>query len=376
LVAIILPLSANLYTMNNLPTSVVIASVLKPADDVRNFEKLAGTLTQSGHYQVTVAGREPRGSHPHNTINLHSWPHFKRLSIGRLFVPIRFYKLLRKTRPRVVIVTTFELLPMAVLYRWFHQTKLVYDVQEDYFRNLWFQHHYRPGFKQVLAIGIRKIELLCHPWISAYFLAEKCYLNDLKFTREKGVVLENKSLPIPAGERQPKAVFTGTITPYSKAAESIELFLKIKDHLGLESMTVIGHCPVKSYGQYLEETYGPNKFVRLELSVEPVPHQLICDEISTASLGIIGYQTDRVNRHKVPTKLFEYTSARLPFLVQAGSHWAAIGKELGGAIPVDFKSPEQAQLEGYFLHHDWSNTDYQWEEEVPHLIKKMNQILT
>lgn len=155
------------------------------------------------------------------------------------------------------------------------------------------------------------------------------------------MILENKSIPISSGKNTPnfKVIFTGTITSYSQAKESIDVYLNIKDQLPKSRLTVIGHTPVSSYRRLMENSYKDHSEIALKLSSNPASHAEIIKEISTANLGIIGYTPNPVNVNKVPTKLYEYTAAKLPYLVQEQTTWSEIGEKLGGAISIDFSSP-------------------------------------
>lgn len=326
---------------------IAIASVLKPVDDVRNFEKIGASLAKISGYSVTTLGIQGNADTAEN-MTFQTWKPFKRLSLGRLRVQYQFWQAMRKLKPDLIIVTTHELLVASVLYKVFFKCKLVYDVQEDYFKNLWHQRFYPSGIRHLAAIVIRMVELLSAPFFNAFFLAEAIYEKDIRFTRKRCVVLDNKSLPITKLDSKGfKVVFTGTVSHYSKAAESIELFLKLKDAIPEASMTIIGYCPKLSYKRKLQGEFGDK--VTLCLSDSPVAHSEIVEQIATASLAIIGYDPNPINEYKIPTKLYEYTAARLPYLVRRDSYWAEIGEELGNAIPVDFEQPDLEQIKSILM---------------------------
>lgn len=332
--------------MSKKKAKIVIASVLKPVDDVRNYEKIGCTLQKSGRYQVIMIGSKSDNMPDNNEIEFQSWKEFKRLSLGRLFIQFAFVKALFKTRPSVVIITTHELLIASLVYKALSPCKLVYDVQEDYFQNLWYQHFYPRMIRVPLAVVIRSSEWISRPFISHYLLAEATYLIDISFIKGKATTLDNKSLPIsnhPSSESF-NVIFTGTLTGYSKVIESIKLYSRIKSQFSNPRMIVIGHCPSKSYYSQLEILASQDQSISLLIQDHPVPHDEIVSVIAKANLAIIGYESNPINALKIPTKQYEYTVAKLPYLVRENTYWSQLGETWGGSISINFDSPESVDI--------------------------------
>ncbi len=355
---------------------IVIASVLKPVDDVRNYEKIGCSLAKQAGYEVHILGTE--GNIQKGRILPHSWKPFKRLSFGRIKIQWQYLSKLKSLRPEVLIVTTHELLLASVLHKMTFGAKIIYDVQEDYFKNLWHQHFYPAVLRHAMAIVLRIIEYACSPFIATFVLAEKTYLNDLNFIGNRGLVLDNKSLEIPLQKKSTKfkVVFTGTISHYSRAAESIELFLKLKLEIPEAEMVIIGYCPQANYRQKLERKYGSKVYMKIK--DRPVPHDEIVMEISTSHLAIIGYQPSPVNHHKIPTKLYEYIVAGVPFLVQENTLWAEEGERLGAAIAIDFKSPNFTDIRDRIASLQYKSSvpsQCLWSENEAELLKKISSII-
>ena len=327
-------------------TKIVIASVLKPVDDVRNYEKMATSLVKNEKYLVTILGTYSIRKSSQSQIIFRSWYSFHRLSLGRIGIQLAYRRILISIKPDLIICTTFELLLVSVLFRTRHKVKIVYDIQEDYLKNLWFQKLYPYGFRHLLGLGIRALEFLLSPLISGFTLAEKTYQEDICFVRRKSLILENKSLRIFKEKRGTnfEVIFTGTVSSYSRAKECIELYLQVKNQLPESNLTVMGYVPISGYKNFIESKFGNHPNIKLRLSNTPVPHHEIIDVIAMASLAIIGYIPNPVNMNKVPTKLYEYTSAKLPYLVQSESHWANLGVGFGGAIPIRFEDPNSTDI--------------------------------
>jgi len=367
--------------MNKTKTKIVIASVLKPVDDVRNYKKIASSLAANENYRIIILGIGGNSQPESSQIIFKSWRKFNRLSFDRLRVQRAFWKTMKQEKPDLIICTTFELLLTSVLFRSRHQVKIIYDIQEDYLKNLWHQKFYPTGLRHVVGLSIRAMEWALSPFISGFTLAEKTYQNDIRFVRKKFLILENKSLPISPQKISEyfKVIFTGTITSYSRAKESIELYLQIKDQLPGSTLTVIGHVPVSNYQKLLEHSYHDTPNVALKLSSNPIAHGEIVDEISSANLGIIGYLPNPVNVNKIPTKLYEYTAAKLPYLVQNETTWSDIGAELGGVIPIDLTHPDGPYIKDRLANitiSEYAKNGYLWREDEEKLSKFIHAIIS
>src|SRR6218665_3785198 len=96
---------------------IVLASVLKPVDETRMFEKLAITLSQKVEYEIHIAGYPGTVANLPQNISLHALPTFSRLSISRLLAPWRVFKITYEVKPELLIVNTHELLIVALLNR-------------------------------------------------------------------------------------------------------------------------------------------------------------------------------------------------------------------------------------------------------------------
>ena len=100
--------------------TIVIASVLKPIDDSRLYEKIGLTLAASGGYQVHMIGVDSARSADPN-IKQHAFPPFRRISLRRWFTPWRIFLTTLRLKPDLLIISTHELLYEAMLVKLFPQ---------------------------------------------------------------------------------------------------------------------------------------------------------------------------------------------------------------------------------------------------------------
>ena len=116
--------------------TIVIASVLKPMDDTRMFEKMAVSLAQTKQWQVHVVGWGKPSQLQFEGINFHALGAFARISLSRFLAPVKLLKILIRLRPEAFIVTTHELLWIAVIAKTILDVKIYYDVRENYYLNI------------------------------------------------------------------------------------------------------------------------------------------------------------------------------------------------------------------------------------------------
>jgi hypothetical protein len=206
---------------------IVLASILKPIDDTRMFEKLGASLAKVQDYEVFVIGYPTTiPQNQDHVIHLLPLNSFKRMSLRRMLAPWQTMKLIRKVKPEVLIVNTHELLMISVVNRIFFGTKIIYDIRENYFRNVMHTNVFPAFVKPFIAGWIRLKEKLFAPAFHAFFLAEKSYANELSFLNQRHLVLENKTC-LPADFKRItdpskiRLLFSGTL------ADSTGVFLAI-----------------------------------------------------------------------------------------------------------------------------------------------------
>lgn len=360
---------------------IVIASVLKPTDDVRSFWKLSQSMSKTNKYAVNIIGNGGKKQSDDENITFH--PHFIKRNNWLKRILIREIILFRilKLKPSLLIITTHELINTALIVKLFIRCKVVYDVQENYKQNL---THLRSTFiHKLIAFTIRWKENMSRSFIDAYWLAEKCYETELPFTRSKFQIIENKAFkhPIsstPKGELE--LLFSGTISDYGGVKRALSVFEKINKKEANASLTIIGQVHDIELREWLEQKEKNHANLYLKISDEAVSYEDILNEISAANLGIIGYEPNAINQNKLPTKLYEYSLHQLPYLVQKNTKWSQEGIRLGGAIPIDFNSPDIEELLEKLknpnnLFVDSYPEDATWEYESKQMINSLISLM-
>jgi hypothetical protein len=323
--------------------SIVLASVLKPANDTRMLEKMGVSLANSNRWRVHVIGSGIQLPTVAN-ITFHLLGSYKRISIKRIVLPWRVLTLLFSIKPQQVIITTHELLLPGLVYKLVTGSKLYYDVQENYKFNILNTHAFPPLIRFVLGLFVRGVEWFTSPFITHFFLAERTYSNELPFLGKRFTILENKALLPPAFKRQStsgiKLLFSGTLDHSTGVFEAIALAKKLHDQAGNVSLTIIGFAALQNVRDKIWALASQHPFIQTIGIDQHVPHSRIWQAIAEAHAGIIVYPAAAHTTNRIPTKLYEYLAGQLPILYDAHAHWRALPEQWRAGVATDFVSPD------------------------------------
>jgi hypothetical protein len=320
--------------------NIVIASVLKPVNDTRMFEKMAQSLADTGHYDIHILGYPSRTITPHPHIYFYSSQPFRRLSPYRLLIPYFSFVKAKQLEPDIVIITTHELLLFAWLLKMTRGCKIVYDVQENYLRNILYLSTFPWIFRPFMAIYVRLKEIISTSFIDHFILSDVGYQDELTFTKKKRVVIENKvkkssvqkAHPFKSSDPHIKLLFSGTLAKSTGVFTAIELAKKLHELDSRIKLKIIGHCLKEDVWQKIKSSIKELPFVEVVGGDQLVPHEMIMESIGQSHFGIIAYPPNPSTQNTMPTKLFEYIGAHLPILLINHTLWEDYCKIYPAAI--------------------------------------------
>ncbi|WP_303311453.1 glycosyltransferase [Hymenobacter sp. BT730] len=331
--------------------TILLASVLKPLDDTRMYEKFGHTLAQRPGLQVHIAGRAtPVPADAPANLHTHVLQAGTRLSWARLTAQATYWKLLRKLQPDLCIVHAPELLPLTLLWKVLRPNRhFFYDIRENYALNIRTQSVYPSWLRGLLAALVRGLETLAARSASRLILAERSYAEELPFTRPEHVtVLENKYQPVanvlprvtPVKflPGQPlELLYSGTISELNGVLEAVAFTKSLRTFWPQAHLTIIGYCQQPDLLQRLAtEITTANGAVTLLGGAVPVPHSQIVAAISNVHLGLLPYQPHPSSWRCIPTKLFEYMAMGLPVLIPNNQLWRTLVEQHQAGLVVNF----------------------------------------
>lgn len=326
-------------------TRIVVASVLKPVNDTRMRGKIARTLLKIPDTELHVFGFP--SSDTKDGVCAHPSSSFPRLSLRRLLLPWSIYRQVISLRPRLFIITTHELLAVAVLARIVLGCRIVYDVQENYFRNILYTDAFPRLLRPFLAAYVRLKEWACTPFINLFLLAERAYREEMKFIRKQSLTLENKATRSTQYDslRDPrKLLFTGTLSESTGIFRAIELARRLRDMDDRMSLTIAGYCPRAPVYDQLRDAISGKRWIRLIGGNQLVPHEEIVKHMHEAGTGIIAYPPNPSTQGSIPTKLYEYLAARLRIIVPPHPAWVELCNRYQAAVVYNWNDSEVADV--------------------------------
>ncbi|MEI9921861.1 MAG: hypothetical protein WDO14_24180 [Bacteroidota bacterium] len=358
---------------------IVIASILKPADDVRAFEKMAMTLTAEGH-DVYLIGMPSTTQVTPQKVHFIELVPFPRLSWRRMLAPFRVMKKVREVKPELLIVNTHELLIVGFLNRILFGTHIIYDVQENYYRNILWTRSFPAWLRPPIAWWVRLKERLLTPFFHRIILAEKCYATEMSFLVPKSVVIENKAVLPATFSRRPDVgklllAFTGTLGESTGVFEAIELADRMYERRADIELQIVGFCALPAMLAEIKNRCSGKRYIKLVAGRMQVGHERIMDLIAKANFGIISYPPSPHTAGRIPTKLFEYLSATLPILLSENPTWQSVAEPLSAAIMVDFKNPTLEKILSDMSGRTFYTgpvDDFLWASEKQKLIDLVN----
>ncbi|MFZ1807375.1 MAG: glycosyltransferase [Cyclobacteriaceae bacterium] len=313
---------------------IVFASTLKPLDDTRMFEKLAVSLAGNSDYEIYVIGQASKDITAYQGIQFIGHKPVKRLSIGRWLLPIRILLKTIKVKPKLLIANTHELLIVSIANRIIFGTQIVYDIQENYYRNILHTEVFSGLVRWPLAVWVRFKEKVTSPLFHHFILAEKAYENELTFIGKRYTILENKTVPQksisrPSISEKINLLFSGTIATSTGIFEAISLAQKLRQLDDRVQLTIVGYCALPATREKIESAIKDKPWITVKGLDQLVPHQEVLAEFTEANFGIIYYPPSPHTSGSIPTKVYEYMAYQLPILTwqnQGFSPWVIQNK--------------------------------------------------
>lgn len=268
-------------------------------------------------------------------IDEHPLGEMKRMSVRRLFAPLRVLVKVLKINPKILIITTHELLWIAVVAKLLTGCSLVYDVQENYYLNILHTEAFPKLLRPFVANYVRLKEWITSPFVDHFILAEHGYANELPFLR-KFTVLENK-VRKPTVEihrsttKRTKLLFTGTLAPTTGVLTAIQIAKELHAVDDEITLHIIGYASQPSFFEKLESEISAFPYITLTGGDRLVSHEQILSAILEAHAGIIAYPLNASTASSVPTKLYEYLGYRLPIIL-SDDHFLKYCAEYSAAV--------------------------------------------
>ncbi|PZX56985.1 glycosyltransferase involved in cell wall biosynthesis [Algoriphagus ratkowskyi] len=329
---------------------VLITSSLKPVKDTRAWGKLGLSLRETGQFELSFMGFSPKALENYEDEKYYTSISKAHSGWGRIYSQIKFLKILLIVKPKILICCTYEYLAIASIFKGILEYKLVYDVQENYVKNLELNPTLSPSKKSKLSRLINWLERT--NGVDLFLLAEKCYAEEMP-EKTPFLILENTFAgiirPVKTIQFEKKKgyrfLISGTLTPAFGTLEAINWFKEILKEFPESTLKIIGHCSLDSFKIELHKACENIAQIKLKASNLPVPHEEIIIAYSGIDFAILPYQNRDAIKDKMPTKLFESAALGVPVLIGGNPKWLDFLAPFSGGFPIDFFDFEHASLQ-------------------------------
>ncbi len=364
--------------------TIAIVSVLKPVTDSRNFEKIGLSISQTNKYAVNIIGFSAKNIPEIKNITFHPLFHFRRSHPARLTAPWKIYKKLIQLKPELIIVNTHESLTVICLYKILFGTKILYDIQENYYRNIRFTSTYPPLLRILLAWYVRGKEKLLSFFIDHYLLAEKSYARDLKFTTGKATIIENKTTIRPVTEQKEtkntriQFAYTGTISENYGIFDAINFIDRMHEINPQVHLTIAGHCAKKHLWTKVLKQTEDKDYITIEGGDTLLPHNQIITIIRSSDFALLPYHLDRSIIRRFPTKIYECIALQTPMIIRPNPLWLKLCTRFNACMPCDFRDEDESFLTLILNRRYYTKgnpDDISWETEKPKLLSVIDTLL-
>jgi len=375
-------------------TRIVLASILKPVDDTRMFEKMAVSLAKDDHNEIIVIGFPCSGKVQRLEYSVQredckvqrlELSYFKRLSFGRWLAKWKVFFKVLTLKPSVFIITTHELLLPAFILKVITNAKIIYDIQENYYRNILHSGNFPRIIRGPLAILVRLKEKILAPFVDHFLLAEKGYEEEFTFFKGSSTVIENKAMPSEhyvrkkriSDDHSIKLLFSGTLAESTGVFVAIELAKQLNKLNKNVTLLIIGKTSLKETLDKIHQEVNENSFITIIGGEFLVPHNEIINAIAHADAGILSYPLMNHIKNSKPTKLFEYLNGQLPIMLENRWPWIEEYNYCTPFIVFNFQKPDcsaliQSLKAGNF--YPSAAADITWLSEEKQLLELLNKI--
>jgi len=369
-------------------TSIALISILKPVDDTRMFEKFGLSLGQTNKYEINIIGFKSKKIK--KVENVHFYPifDFPRLSLGRFLAPYRLFQYLVKVKPTIVIFSTPEIQHIIFLYKLFFGCKVIYDIQENYYRNIRYGRNYIKIFRYFFSNLVRMVEIAGSGYLDAVIYAEQGYRKELpNCLGKKATVIRNtynnifEEKVIKKNRKEDiTLLFSGTIAEsygIFSAIQFIDLFHKKYPAVKL---LIAGHCANKSVFKEVLLQIKNKPYIQLIGGSELVPHEDIIRLIQSVDFGLVCYNINPSIENCFPTKIYEYMANKLPMIVQDYYPWSSFCLKYNAAIEVNFENIDYDKLYAQLLKESFYTQDLPdeifWQKDEKKLLGLIDDFLS
>lgn len=356
---------------------VVLVSLLNPTLHTRLFYKEAQTLHKAG-YEVIVIGLNhipEKTEFYENGIYCINLPYFNRTRFYARYQRKKdIQRLVLSLNPDIVHIHTPELLPLCPALKK-NNTRIVYDVHENYYQNIQQGKHYPFYLKPFALRYLKYCEQFARKHADIIIYAEESYQNYLEVPENKVFYVLNAYQPTESAaefllsfnpdQYELVLLYTGTVAKEWGILNALNtwksLQKRFKAALVIAGSGKFKQIPVhEDIYRYPVHNYLPYTHIVRTLNE--------MSKFREKVLGLMLYEPLPNITECLPTKWFEFLYYRIPVLYTNSPYWHTLNNELNFGLPDTALETLSLPLKYYSLSDETYNR-YTWQKQSEVLLK-------
>jgi glycosyltransferase involved in cell wall biosynthesis len=329
-------------------------SILNPAIHSRIFFKMALSQVEAGYKVSIIAQDDAKAPYERAGVTIIPIGIFGRMNWRRVFFKRIIQKKALALKADFYQIHAVELLEIGKrLKKELPNSKVVWDMHEDYVANILFADYYAKSIRNFLAKRVKAVQSDFCTWGDGLILAEECFDKILDFPKSKTAILRNKyqapsskfaALENP--ENLPILLYTGTIAENWGIIRALEL-LEILNKRRPVMLVIAGHSQNHEILDDIDEFLDENNLSWNCICIggkDYVPFEEIVGLIQNCTLGLALYDPKANIKDRIPTKFYEFMANNKPLLFTSNSTWNALNDRLGFGMAIDWP-PTESQID-------------------------------
>lgn len=326
--------------MSKAAPRVVHLSTVHDGHDNRVFNKEARAVAEAGYdFHLVISAERDGLDGGVPVVALHrTGGRLRRMVFGQP----EAWRALSRLRPQLLQIHDPELIPMALLWGRLHRCdccKVIYDAHEDLVGQVDTKPYLNRVSRPVVRLAARLLVGLADRWADGIVAATETVAG--RFTNPRTVVVHNypwlanftvAPTPVPG-----RLVYAGDLTQERKLTFMVDVVRALRERVPQAHLVLAGR-PLRGCGPVVQAAVQEGLVDHLGL----VPPTEVPGVLAEAQVGLVFLAPLPNYLRSLPTKLFEYMAAGVPFCASDFPAWRQMFEGFGAGRFADTESVDAA----------------------------------